>query len=430
MADVRPLRVRPFRRLWVSGFVTTVGAALTAVAVPLQIYEITGSSAWVGLSGLVGFGPLVCGGLWGGAVADAVDRRRMLLVTSSGIAAASAALGVHALLGGRSTAFLLGMVAVTQGLFGANTAARGAVVARLVAPTLRPAANMLQSSVFYLGAVVGPLLAGVLLLAIGVGWLYLLDAVTLVAALWAVWTLPPLPPVHGGARRAGVRDIAAGVGHLRTRPILVVSYLADLIAMLFANPVALFPHRWRRRCSRIRPAGGLALGMLYAAPSAGALAAAALSGTFTGLRRHGAAITVAVCVWGLGIAAFGLCRSLPLAAMFLALAGAALIMLSVFRKTVLQDAVSDELRGRMQGIDVTVSAGGPQLGYLAHGTVGATLGTSWAISGGGLLTVGAMIVMVTAFPALWRYRAPVHPDESVDAVHLTGAPSATTRPQV
>ncbi|MCK9900766.1 MFS transporter permease [Parafrankia colletiae] len=429
MADVRPLRVRPFRRLWASGFVTTVGAALTAVAVPLQIYEITGSSAWIGLSGLVGFGPLVCGGLWGGAVADAVDRRRMLLVTSSGIAAASAALGVHALLGGRSVAFLLGMVAVTQGLFGANTAARGVVVARLVAPALRPAANMLQSSVFYLGAVVGPLLAGVLLLAIGVGWLYLLDAVTLVAALWAVWTLPPLPPVQGGARRAGAREIAAGVGYLRTRPILVVCYLADLIAMLFANPVALFPQVAQETFAD--PAGGgLALGVLYAAPSAGALGAAALSGTFTGLRRHGAAITVAVCVWGLGIAAFGLCRSLLLAAMFLALAGAALIMLSVFRKTVLQDAVSDELRGRMQGIDVTVSAGGPQLAALAHGTVGATLGTSWAISGGGLLTVGAMIAVVTAFPAFWRYRAPVHPDEPVDAVHLTGAPSPATQPQV
>ncbi|MCM3887332.1 MFS transporter [Frankia sp. R82] len=168
-----------------------MGAQLTAVAVPLQIYEITRSSAWVGLTGLVGLGPLVLGGLWGGAVADIVDRRRMLLVTNSGIALTATTLGAHALLGGRSVVPLLGLVAVMQGLFGANMAVRGAVVARLVAPGLRPAANTLQSSVLYLGGISGSLLAGVLLPMLGTGWLYLLDTATLSAALWAVWALPP-----------------------------------------------------------------------------------------------------------------------------------------------------------------------------------------------------------------------------------------------
>lgn len=412
-ADLRPLRVKPYRRLWASTVVTTVGAQLTAVAVPLQIYEITGSSAWVGLAGLVGLGPLVLGGLWGGAVADIVDRRRMLLVTNSGIALTSTALGVHALLGGRSVVLLLGLVGVTQGLFGANTAVRGAVVARLVAPGLRPAANTLQSSVLYVGGIGGPLLAGLLLPVMGTGWLYLLDAGTLSAALWAVWTLPPLPPTHAETRRAGLREISAGVGYLRTRPILRVTYLADLIAMLFANPVALFPQVAQETFAD-PPGGGLALGVLYAAIPTGALCATALSGTFTGLRSHGTVITVTVCAWGLAIAAFGLSRSLGLAAVFLALAGAALIILSVFRKTLLQDTVTDEMRGRMQGIDVTVAAGGPQLAYLAHGTLGAELGTTWAISGGGLLTAVAMLATALAFPAFRRYQAPIHPDEPLD----------------
>ncbi|MGF7238993.1 MAG: MFS transporter [Frankia sp.] len=404
IADLRPLAVRPYGRLWGSTVVMAVGSALTAVAVPLQIYDITRSSTYVGLAGLAGLGPLVISGLWGGAVADVVDRRRMMLVTNSGIALTSTMLWIQAALGLHSVTALLGLVAVQQGLFGANTSVRGAVVPRLIPADLLAAANTLQSSVLYVGGIIGPLLAGALLPTIGLGTLYLIDAMALSATLWAVWNLPPLPPLHEGARRAGLRQIGAGLGYLTQHRILLVTYLADLIAMLFGNPVALFPQMAHETFGD-PTGGGFAIGVLYAAVSVGALGAALLSGTFTGIRRHGAAVTVAVCIWGLAITAFGFSRNLVLAALFLVLAGAALIILSVFRKTVLQEAVTDDLRGRMQGVDVIVAAGGPQLAYAAHGAAGAALGTTWAISGGGILTVAAMLATVLAVPAYWRYRA-------------------------
>ncbi|WP_018506087.1 MFS transporter [Parafrankia discariae] len=432
MVDVRPLRVRPYGRLWASTVVTAMGSALTAVAVPLQIYQITGSSTYVGLAGLAALGPLVVCGLWGGAVTDVVDRRRMMLVTNSGIALTSTVLWVQAVLGLRSVAVLLGLVAVQQGLFGANTAVRGAVVPRLVPAELLPAANTLQSSVVYAGGIAGPLLAGALLSVIGIGTLYLGEAAALCVTLWAVWKLPPLPPLREGARRVGPREIGVGLGYLRTRPILLVTYLADLIAMLFANPVALFPQVARETFGD-PPGGGFAIGVLYAALPAGALCAALLSGTFTGLRRHGAVITAAVGGWGLAVTAFGFSRDLVLAALFLTLAGAAVIVLSVFRRTVLQEAVTDVMRGRMQGVDVIVAAGGPQLGALAHGTAGAALGTTWAISGGGILAVAAMLATVLVFPAFWRYRPPpdpISPDPvSPDPVSAAAnAPSLSPKP--
>lgn len=414
LADLRPLRVRPYGRLWGSTVVTAVGSQLTAVAVPLQIYDITGSSTWVGLAGAAGLGPLVISGLWGGAVADVVDRRRMLLVTNVGIALTSTALAVHAILGLQWVAALLGLVAVQQGLFGANTVVRSAVIPRLVPTELRPAANTLQSSVVYLGGIVGPLLAGVLLPVTGIGLLYLIDAIALTASLWAVWRLPALPPLHhAGARRAGRREITAGLRYLAGQPILLVTYLADLIAMLFANPVALFPQIAHETFGD-PPGGGMTIGVLYSALSIGALGAVALSGTFTGLRRHGTVLTAAVCGWGLAIAAFGFSRILVLAAVFLAAAGAAEIVLSVFRRTVLQDAVPDRMRGRMQGVDVIVAAGGPRLAYLGHGLAGAAVGATWAVSGGALLTVAAMLATVLAFPAFWRYQAPTQADHRTD----------------
>nr|WP_131786171.1 MFS transporter [Protofrankia symbiont of Coriaria ruscifolia] len=408
MVDIRPLRVRPYGRLWGSTVVTAVGSGLTAVAVPLQIYDITRSSVYVGLAGLAGLGPLVISGLWAGAIADVVDRRRMMLVTNLGITATSITLWVQAVLGLRSVAVLLAVVAVQAGLFGANTAVRGAVVPRLVPAELLTAANTLQSSVLWLGWITAPLLAGALLPMLGIGVLYLLDAAALGTTLWAVRKLPPLPPVHEGARRAGLREITVGVGYLTRHRILLVAYLADLIAMLFGNPTALLPQVAHETFGD-PPDGGFAIGVLYAAAPAGALCATLLSGTFTGVRRHGVMVTVAVCAWGLAITAFGFSRSLLLAGFFHMLAGAALIILSVFRKTILQEAVTDEMRGRMQGIDVVAAAGGPQLASLAHGAAGAALGTTWAVSGGGILTVAVMLATVLAFPGFWRYRAFTHP---------------------
>lgn len=407
MVDTAPLRHRPYRRLFASTAVTAVGAQLTAVAVPKQIFDDTGSSTWVGVSGAVALVPLVLFALWGGSVADAVDRRLMLLVTNGGIALTSAALFVQAVLGSRSVGVVLVLLAVQQACFGLNNPARGATVPRLVPPDELPAANALSSTVFGLGAVAGPLLAGALIPLVGLAWLYLADSLALLVALWAVYRLPPLPPMaaDGSRPRAGLRSIGDGLRYIALSSVLLVSFLADIIAMVLGMPRALFPELAERTYGD--PAGGgLALGVLYAAIPAGALAAGLLSGAFTRIRRHGAATAVAVGVWGSAVAAFGLSRSLWLGAFFLALAGAADLVSMVFRGAILQSAATDEMRGRMQGVHFLVVAGGPRLADVLHGIAGDVVGARTAVTAGGLLVVAGIGLVVLRFRAFWRYRQP------------------------
>lgn len=408
LVDAGPLRSPAFRRLWAAGVVTAVGSRLTVVAVPVQIYATSGSSASVGLAEAAGFVPMAVAALWGGAVADAVDRRRMLLATSGGIGMTSILLWGQASAGLHSVAALLVIVAVQQALFGANAAVSGAVIPRLVPTRDLPAAIALQSTVLYLAGIAGPLLAGVLLPAVRT--LYLLDAVAVCATLWAVWRLPPLPPQGGGVRRAGPRQIAEGPRQileglrlLAADKVLPAAYLADFAALFLGLPTALFPELAREFFGASR------IGVLYAAMSAGGIALGLFSGGFTRTRRHGVAVATAVCLWGLAIAGFGLARSPAPAVSALALAGGMLVLLSVFRKAILQTVASDGLRGRLQGVDTVVAAGGPRLAGFAHGVASAAFGTTWAITGGGLLAVVVMLVLLWAFPEFRRYRAPGGP---------------------
>jgi MFS family permease len=399
--DVGPLRHRHFRRLWLAGAVTTVGAQLTAVAVPLQIYGLTGSSADVGLTGLAGFVPMVLGSLWGGAVADAADRRRLLLWTNAAIGAASLLLWCQAAFHLRSVALLLVLVGLQQGGFGANAAAGGAVVPRLVPAAALPAANTLQSTASHAAGIAGPLLAGALLPAVGGATLYFMDAVALAATLPAVWRLPPLLPAGSGGRaRRGGNGVWAGLRLLAQDKVLVVTYAADFSALFLGLPYAVYP----QLASQLH--GRDAVGVLYAALPAGSVLAGLLSGTFTRLRRYGVAICGAVCCWGAAIAGFGLVRSLPAAAGLLVLAGAALTVLSAFRKSALQSVVTDELRGRLQGADTVIAAGGPRLAGLAHGAAASLAGPVPAVTGGGLLVVLVMLALYLAFPDFRRFERP------------------------
>jgi MFS family permease len=398
--DVRPLRSENFRRLWAAGAVTALGSQLTAVVIPLQIYALTDSSTYVGLAGLVGFVPMVVAALWGGAFADAVDRRRMLLATNGGIAVASVLLWAQAAAHLRSVGLLLGLVAVQQALFGANAAASGAVIPRLVPATDLPAANVLQSTAVSFAGIAGPLLAGGLLPVVGSQPLYLADAAALCATLWAVTRLPPLPPHAVIARRAGLGQTLEGFHILATHNVLLAAYLADFAALFLGLPVALFPQLAREHF------GASEVGALYAAVSIGGVAAGLFSGSFTRVRRHGVAITAAVCVWGAAIAGLGLARSLPCAMLLLTLAGGALIVLSAFRKSILQTAATDGLRGRLQAADTVVAAGGPRLADFVHGAAGAAFGTTWTVTGGGVLTIAAMLTLVAASPDFRRYRVP------------------------
>jgi hypothetical protein len=409
LVDGRPLRVGEFRRLWAAGIVTALGAQLTAVVVPLQIYEFSGSSVYVGLAGLVGLAPMAAAALWGGALADVRDRRRVLLTTTIGIGVTSLLLWAQAWANLRSVGVLLALVAVQQALFGANSTVSRAVTPRLVRPELLTAANALQSTVLLAAGITGPLLAGGLLPVVGSRTLYLADAVAVCATVWAVWRLPDLPPDGGAERRQGavLRQIVDGVRFVTRRQVLLVVYLADFAALSLGLPTALFP---QLAAETFRPSD---IGVLYAALSAGGVLAGLFSGAFTRVGRHGVAVAVSVGVWGLAVAGFGLAHSLVSAVAWLLPAGGALLALGVFRKTVLQSAVPDGMRGRLQGIDTVVAVGGPRLGDLLHGTVGAALGVTWTVTGGGVLTVVAALALLLLFPGFRRHRAPAGTEQEV-----------------
>ncbi|MCQ4084722.1 MFS transporter [Streptomyces sp. RB6PN25] len=403
VADTRPLRHLAFRRLWSSTIVTAVGSQLTAVAVPKQIYDITGSSAWVGYASLAGLVPLVIFALWGGAIADSVDRRKLLLITNVGIALTSLLFWVQAFSGAHSVLLLMVLLAMQQAFYGINQPTRSASIARLVPAHELPAANALGATVFQTGAIIGPLLAGVLIPVIGLPELYLIDSIGLCAAVWAVWRLPALPPLAGStARRAGWREVAAGFRYITAQRVLLLSFLADIIAMVFGMPRALFP---QLAATAYAPWGsGFALGLLYAAIPIGAVAGGLMSGTFSRARRHGLMVAVAVVGWGLAIVGFGLSAGLWWAAAFLAVAGLADMVSMVFRGAILQSAATDDMRGRMQGVFTVVVAGGPRLADLLHGTIGSVLGPRTAVAAGGLLVVAAMLALTAAVPEFRRYR--------------------------
>jgi MFS family permease len=406
LADTRPLRTPAYRRLWSAGIVTVVGAQLTVVAVPTQIYQLTGSSAYVGLTGAFGLVPLVLFGLWGGAIADAVDRRVLLLFTGAGIAATSLVLWVTAATGAGGVWLVLVLFAVQSGFLAVNQPTRSAVIPRLLPAGQLPAANALNMTVVQAGAVAGPLLAGVLIPVVGLPTLYLLDAIALLATLWATWRLPPVPPAapEGRRQRAGFREIVDGFRYLALHKILLVSFLIDIVAMGFGMPRVVFPEMAERTFGD-PPGGGLALGLLFAAIPIGMVVAGLLSGWLHRVRRQGVAVTLAICVWGTGVALFGLTHTLWLAVLCLAVAGAGDLVSSVYRSSMLQTVATDEMRGRMQGVFIVVVAGGPRIADMWHGPAAAAFGPGPAATAGGVAVIVAAIAVVARYPQFWRFRA-------------------------
>jgi MFS family permease len=394
----------PYRRLWASTAVTAIGSQLTAVAVPKQVYDLTGSSAYVGLAAAFALVPLVVFALWGGSVADVVDRRKLMLVTNTGIAATSILLWAQAVAHLNSVWVVLVLLAAQQTFYGANQPTRGAAIARLVPKDLLPAAQALGMTVLMFGGVFGPLAAGALIPVLGLATLYLIDAIFLTVTIWAVWRLPALPSLVGSARRPGVAHVLAGFRYLATRNVLLASMLIDLIAMIFGLPRALYPEV-AERTFHDPTGGGVALGVLFAAGPIGAMVCGLFSGRLSHVRRHGVGVTVAVCAWGLAVIGFGLSPWLWPAAACLALGGAADMISGVYRSTMLQVAATDEMRGRLQGVFVVVVIGGPRLGDVLHGTVGAVLGTRFTTVAGGVLVVLATVLAVALLPGFWRYRS-------------------------
>ncbi|WP_282697433.1 MFS transporter [Streptomyces sp. CC208A] len=398
-ADLTPLRTSAdYRRLWFGNTVSWIGQGMTTLAISLQVYEITGSAFSVGLVGLFSLVPLVVFGLYGGAIADTVDRRTLGLVGATGAAALSAALAAAAFAGFHRVWFLYGIVAL-QAVCGAlNSPARSAMIPRLLPPEQLRAANALNSMVMTFGTLIGPSLGGVVVGFAGYQTAYTIDALAFFASLYAMWRLPSMPPERTGAKRASVLD---GLRFLGTRPNLRATFVSDLFAMILAQPKALFP------AVAVLWFGGDAktTGLLVAAPAFGALMGGVVSGWQSRIRHHGQAILIAVAAWGLAIAAFGLSRNLWIGLLCLAAAGYADTSSMIFRNTMMQVAAPDEMRGRLQGVFIVVVAGGPRLGDFVAGSVADLTSPTVAITGGGLACVLAIGVFALGARGFRRYDA-------------------------
>ncbi|MFJ8308011.1 MULTISPECIES: MFS transporter [unclassified Streptomyces] len=398
-ADLTPLRTSPdYRRLWFGNMVSWVGSAMTALAISLQVYDLTGSSFYVGLVGIFTLVPLVVFGLYGGAIADTVDRRKLGLHSALGSAVLSAALSAGAFAGLANVWFLYAVIALQSVCQALNAPARSAMIPKLLPPEQLPAANALNSMIMTTGTLVGPMLGGLVVGFAGYRTAYLIDAITFAASLYAMWRLPAMLPERTGAQRASVLD---GLRFLATRPNLRMTFFSDFCAMILAHPRALFP------AVAVLWYGGDArtTGLLVAAPAVGALLGGVFSGWQGRVRRHGLAVLISVGGWGTAIAVFGLTRHLWLGLFMLALAGFSDTVSMVFRNTMMQVAAPDEMRGRLQGVFIVVVTGGPRLGDFLAGTVADLTSPAVMIVGGGLACVLAVTVLGLSRRGFARYDA-------------------------
>lgn len=412
-ADTRPLRVPEFRRLWSAWSIANIGQQMTSVAVALQVWHLTHSPLALGLIGVCQFVPLVLLGLYGGALSDAHDRRKVGLLASMGLMVCSSTLLAQAVLDVRRVLVLYVVVALQSASFALGNPARQAMIPRLIGRDLLPAANALGMVSFNAGMTVGPLIAGALLATTDqVSLVYAADVIAFTAVLYATWRLPAMPPMSRTANgRVGMASIIEGLSFLKGRVNLQASLLIDVIAMVLGMPRALFPaiaEDWYAHGANDARVSAL-VGMLTAAPAVGAIAAGLLSGPLQRVHRHGRAVAVSVAVWGLAIAGFGWVRWLPAALILLAVAGAADTVSAVFRSTMLQSAAPDEFRGRLQGVFTVVVAGGPRLGDLEAGAVATAVGLGFSVVSGGLGCVLLATALVLWRRSFWTYdaRSPV-----------------------
>jgi len=422
LVDITPLRVSPaYRRLWLGNTLAYVGTQLTLVAVSLEVFALTGSSFAVGLLGLAALVPLVVAGLYGGAIADRHDRRRVALTSSAVMWLTTVGIAAQAWAGLESVPVLYALVALHSGASGINQPTRGAIIPALVGLPLVPAANALNMMTFSVALMVGPVLGGVLVAAVGYAWTYSIDVVTFLAALYAVWRLPSLPPQRAEAAaasgaRGGLASVVEGLRFLGSRPNLRMTFLADIVAMTTAFPRALLPAIG----AVVLGGGEAAVGVLLAAMAAGAFLAGLFSAPFTRLHAQGWGVYVSILVWGAAVAAFGgvvwWAQSLPdgdprltlafaLAALCMAVGGAADSLSGVFRGSILQSATPDHLRGRLQGVFVVVVAGGPRLGELLTGGASVGLGEGPTLLAGGVLCMLGVTALMRWEPGFLRYDA-------------------------
>ena len=399
VVDVGPLRRhRDFRLLWMGQAVSFFGSMVTFVAIPYQAYALSGSSLVVGLLSAAELVPLVVMALFGGALADAVDRRRLVLIAELLLVGASAALLVNALAAQPKLWVLFLVGAVMAGLDGLQRPPLDALLPRLVEKDELVSAGALTSLRGTVGMIAGPALGGVLIAAFGVASAYVFDIATFIVSLVALSLMRAVPP-PSDAPPPTLRGIVEGLRYAAGRQELIGTYAVDIVAMFFGMPMALFP----ALAQKLGGAG--ALGMLYAAPSVGSFLATVTSGWAPRVRRHGAAVCVAAIGWGVGITLLGLAPGLVWALLALTLAGYCDMVSGIFRGAIWNETIPDRLRGRLAGIEQISYSTGPLLGNVEAGAVAAVAGLRVSIASGGILCVAGVGVAIALLPKFWRYDA-------------------------
>jgi MFS family permease len=391
---------RDFRRLWLGQAVSYLGNMVTFVAVPFQLYQLTHSPLQVGLLSICDAVPLLLFAAVGGTIADRLDRRRVMLWSEIGLGTVAALLAVNAFVASPQVWVLYVLAGVGTSLWALGSPAFRALMPGLVPPEQLAASQALQSIYSSTGAIVGPAIGGLLIAAVGLGWTYSLDAVSFGASLVAVLLIAPAPPTGQVAQEA-LESLREGWRFLRKQPVILGTFVLDTNAMILGMPQALFPaiavHHF--------DAGARVVGVLYAAPSAGALLAALTSGWIGRVRRQGVAIAVAIVFWGLAIAGFGFATALWLGVVMLALAGLADEFSAILRSTILFAGTPDHLRGRMQGFELAQVASTPALGNVEAGVLASLTSLRFSVVSGGIACAAGALAILAAVPSLVRYDA-------------------------
>lgn len=401
--DISPLRSsRDFRWLFASGLITYLGSMITYVALPFQIKELTGSYIAVGLIAAVELIPMIVFGLYGGALADFVDRKRMVWLTEAGRTLLASVLLFNAL----SDQPRIWLIYVVSAFFAAVDALQRpslqALIPRIVTHDQLPAASALSSVRWQIGAIIGPALGGVIIATGGIASAYAIDVVSFLISLALLAQLRPVP-ARPDANKPSLAGIVEGLRYATSRQDLMGTYVVDLVAMLFAFPTALYPF-WADRIG-----GPSSLGLLYSAGTVGALIATLTSGWVSRYRYHGRAVIIAAIVWGAGVAMAGVVDNLAWVLIFLALAGGADMISGLFRTTIWNQTIPDELRGRLAGIEMLSYLIGPMGGQMRAGFMASWTGLRSAIIGGGMLCMAGVFAVASALPKFRRYDVETDP---------------------
>ena len=418
LVDVGRLREhREFRLLTLGSLVGGLGRQVTIIALPYQLYVLTRSPLAIGALAVVQLIPLLTMSMVGGAIADSVERRRLLLFTQSGLLACSAALAAIATVNAPPIILIYAVAFLAGAISAIDQPTRSSAMYRVIPREDLPWAISISQVTWNISSVLGPALGGVLIAAVGLPAAYATDALTFAVSIATIVAIAPMPPL-GGAARFSIAAIREGLRYARETRVLLATFVVDLDAMIFGMPVALFPIL----SLDVFHAGAEGVGLMTAAPAAGALLGALFTGWVHRVRLQGRAVMVAVAAWGLAIAAFGLSTfSFPLALLFLAIAGASDMYSAVFRSTILQVGLPDHLRGRLSALHLTVVTGGPRLGDLEATAVATAVNAPFSVVSGGLLCVLGLVAVAWWFPELAAYDAHAAAADAAELSRLEAA---------